>query len=119
MYVANDHLFVLQCEHPHRPPDWRWQRAHHLADKPDCPVALANADLGVAQALLLVQDLAQPSADMTPSPSAHRAAYEIYSGSDRLRRWEIEAYLLTREPLERIAARCGVPGDVLAVYGEV
>jgi hypothetical protein len=112
-------LLALDRDHPHRPPDWRWRLANHLADDPDDPFALARADLWVAQALLLARALRDAPMPAAPDPSALRAAYEIYAGADQLRRWVLAGHLLTGEPLEQVAARCGVARDVVATYSEV
>jgi hypothetical protein len=112
-------LLVLHRDSPHRPPDWRWRLANRLADQPGHPVLARHADLWVAQALVLARDLRRPPDAPAAPPTALRAAHDLYAGQDQLPRWVAEAHLLTGEPLERVAQRCGLGRDVLAAYAEV
>jgi hypothetical protein len=108
--------FILNADPRRRPRDWRWRLAVHLADHPDDDAAKAHADLWVVLALLLLRELRHDPAAVRPSPV--RAAYGIYS-AHQLSRWVVEAHLLTGDPLDQAARRCGVGRDVLGAYQQV
>jgi hypothetical protein len=99
----------LECD-PFHPPHWRWVRAEHLArtGRPSDP----RLDDGwVVAARRAMQ---QPRGGDRRT-RAIRTAHAVWE-KDGPRRWELEALLLTTEPYERIAGRCGLTAEVVLAY---
>jgi hypothetical protein len=112
-------LLTPPCIHSLRPPDWRWRLARRLVDHPDDPDALAQADRWVTQAVPLARELRRGPAPAVPRADAVGTAHDVYAGQDQLGRSVLEAHLLAGEPLDRVAASCGLRRDVVAVYGQI
>jgi hypothetical protein len=46
-------------------------------------------------------------------------AFALFHAEDTSRRWRLEAYLLTHEPLEQIASHCSFSMDLLEAYAQI
>jgi hypothetical protein len=106
-------------DHPLRPPAWRWLRAADLWDQgrePSTPWDDAWVRKAVALYHVLQQDKAHRERTQR-MPPLHQA-YRLYKGESPLR-WELEARLLTSEPFEQIAAKCGTTPMVINAYEKV
>src|SRR5262245_47572003 len=112
-------LLDLRHDAPGRRPDWRWRLAGFLINNPDERLARELADRRVVGAYRLLRDLQRPPAEQLSPGTALLAAYEIHTDEDQMRRWVVEARLLTQEPLEQIASRCGLSTEVLTVYADL
>jgi hypothetical protein len=95
-----------------RVPHWRWLRAQHLARRGRRP------DPGIDDRWVL-HARASATGGRKAKPAAVRAARAVWEGDPAERRWELEARLLTDEPLGRVADRCGLPPAVAEAYAEV
>src|SRR5262249_8927638 len=106
--------FHNRPDHPLRPRDWRWLRAADLWDQGEQPSEPWD-DAWVRRALRLYRGLQQGK---DPRPGKRTAdlwqAYRLYCGESLLR-WEVEARLLV-EPPAQVAAKCGVPRQILHGY---
>src|SRR5262249_37206072 len=104
-------------DHPLRPPDWRWLRAADLWDQGDQPSEPWD-EAWVRRALRLYRELQQGK---DPQPGKRTAdlwqSYRLYSGESLLP-WEAEAGLRV-EPPAKVAAKCGVPPQILHAYEKV
>ena len=106
-------------DHPLRPPAWRWFRAADLADNRQS--AEEGDDGWVRQALRFCLRLRQsPGAAgqeaLAQDMPALYQAHSLFTGPPSLTRWEIEARLLTDEPFDRIALKCGSTPAVITAY---
>src|SRR5262249_54616531 len=110
--------FRNRPDHPLRPPDWRWLRAADLWEKGGQPSS-HEADAWVRNALAFHR-LLQQDRDLQKRTrlSALFQAHQLYC-DESLRRWEVEARLLTDEPLAQIAAKCGSTPRVINAFEKV
>jgi hypothetical protein len=111
--------FPLNRDRKCWPPDWRWRLAVYLTEHPDDAAAQALADLWVVQILLLLRMRHDPHTGSDASWNTVRAACGHYGATDPMVRAIVEGHLLTGEPLEQVAPRCGVARDVLGDYRAV
>jgi hypothetical protein len=108
-----------QPENIFRPVDWRWRRATDLVDGggPLCP---GHDDGPVQEAVryLRVWRGCQAEADMQrlarEMPNLY-AAHQLYLARS-FQTWEAQARLLTEEPFEVIASKCGSSPRVIDAY---
>jgi hypothetical protein len=103
----------------HRIPSWRWARATWLHDQKQPAVRPLN-DAWVRRALsfLVAKDIGRKS-----SASRHRKfdaaivdAMSVSQESPSARRLELEARLLTDEPIEAIAQKCSLTTGAVEAY---
>jgi hypothetical protein len=103
-----------------RPPDWRWLRAVYLYDHGQ-GLLKGFDDASVASALKLVSKLRQGDGRRGLSELSQGGALEhalaIYTGPPAPRRAVLEAWLLTGLATPVIAARAGLPKQVVLAYG--
>jgi hypothetical protein len=115
-------LSHLRRDHPYRPPDWRWQRAVYLVDH-DKPYA-DNGDVWLDEAVRFYSALRSTGQDTNPQTElasqlpAMFAAYTLH-GETSLRRWEVEARLLTDASFTAIAGKGDTSPEVIAAFHEV
>jgi hypothetical protein len=103
---------------PFRPVDWRWLRAADLVESRRWPRPPHDDDWVVA-AMRFRRWLRQPDVAARPFPPGLPEAHALYAAPPSFRRWELEAWLLTREPLGRVAARCGLSQEAVEAYHAV
>ncbi len=120
--VKPDPSLRLDRRYLRRPRDWRRQRAQELVatgkrprrDRDDQHVAAATA--------FLKAEAAGPKRRPRRKPNRTaveiRTAQEIFQANDQ-RRWALEAWLLTREPIAVAAERAGVPAGVACWYARL
>jgi hypothetical protein len=111
LYNRPDNLF--------RPPDWRWRRAADLVDDGG-PLSPGHDDGPVEQAMRYLrawrrcraeagrQRLARDMPDLYGAHQLHLAR--------SFRTWEAQARLLTEEPFETIASKCGSDPRVIETF---
>src|SRR5262249_33481522 len=108
----------LQRGHPLRPPAWRWLRAADLWEQGGEP-STSWDDPWVRKALRLHRALHQEkNLQKRTQLSALFQAYQLYC-DESLLRCEVEARLLTDEPLAQIAAKCGTTPTVINAYQQL
>jgi len=107
---------VLLSSDPFRPPGWRWHRASDVVAN-DRRVLPRHDDGEVRRAVAYLRCLSRgaPAARLARRWPELHAALEIYE-TDSVRRWELEALLLTTEPFDTVAARCGIRNDAVETY---
>jgi hypothetical protein len=111
LYNRPDNLF--------RPPDWRWLRAADLVDggeafcpgHDDAPVQAAVQYLRAWRRCRAEADRQRLARDMPDLYGAHQLHL-----ARSLRTWEAQARLLTEEPFEVIASKCGSSPRVIDAY---
>jgi hypothetical protein len=123
MTLSMPTIRFCHLDHPLRPPEWRWLRAANLWDQGREPSAPWD-DAWVRKALGLYRVLQQDTGDRTRQKLVQRKpalyqAYRLYNDGPSLLRWEVEARLLTNEPFEQIAAKCGTTAKVINAYEKV
>jgi hypothetical protein len=101
-----------------RVPSWRFARASWLQEC-GMPVSDAFDDEWVAIALRFITAKSRPSSPTPRLDSAITTAVETSRESDGTRRWQIEAFLLTSEPMENIADRVHLPVEVIHAYHQL
>jgi hypothetical protein len=105
-----------------REPDWRWLRAAALAaDGRPIP---GHYDARTRQAVRFARALHGCADDaarakLTRRRPALAAAHALYAAEPSWPRWELEAWLLTDEPIEQIAVRMEMHDDVVATYHDL
>jgi hypothetical protein len=103
---------------PFRPVDWRWLRAAALVESRRRPRPPHDDDWVVA-AMRFRRWLRQPDVAARPSPPGLPEAHALYAAPPSFRRWELEAWLLTREPFEVVGAKCRLSQEVVEAYHAV
>ena len=107
-------------DNPLRPPDWRWLRAQWLRNSGK----YAKKSREDAETLLIKRYLTSKNAChnemqlerlMYKMPGLYHAE-QFYGREDLDIRWEVEARLLAREPIESIANKLGVETEVIFWY---
>ena len=113
----------LDAMNPLRTTDWRWRYAQKLLKKParKCP---ESSDAWVNRAVRhLSTDKTTPysvRSDQARFDPRIEEARQIFSDeAEPKRRWHLEALLLTTEPIEQIAKRCGLPTATVEAYVEL
>ena len=113
LYNRPDNLF--------RPPDWRWRRATDLVDDGG-PLSPVHADGPVLEAMryLRAWRACRAEADRQrlarEMPDLH-GAHQLYLARS-FQTWEAQARLLTEEPFEVIASKCGCDPRVIETFHE-
>ncbi len=111
---------VCHPDNPSRPPDWRWGRAGLLADGTVGP-SRRHADGWVSHALRFRTALRacrgedDHEALMGRMPEVY-SAHSVYADPDPLRRWSLEARILSGESFDKVAGRYGVGEGVIGSY---
>jgi hypothetical protein len=105
--------------HPLRPPAWRWLRALDLADNRQPNEE--EDDEWVRQALRFCHWLRRsPGAaaleELAQDMPALYQAHSLFTAPPSFEKWEVEARLLTDEPIEQIALKCGSAPAVIDAY---
>jgi hypothetical protein len=108
-------------DHPLRPPPWRWLRAVDLAD--DRQPADAEDDPWVRQALRFCRQrrslAAAAQEGLRQDMPALFQAHLLFTAPPSLKRWEIEARLLTEEPVGQIGLKTNTSPEVIDAYHAV
>lgn len=116
--------FTFRKDNPERPPDWRWQRASELLAAESVPNRVGGRvdDAQVVQAREFKRrvDACRTDDDHAELydalPHAYRA-WDLYREKEaNYFKMEMEARLLTKEPLGHIAGRLGVTITQLKLY---
>src|SRR5271166_81703 len=100
-------LLALSPGSPLRPPDHRWRIAIRLCDGKRTPRNWS--DDWVRRARRFVQCLRSEKQGRRRRDrylDALQEAHRLYSGTELMKRWEVEARLLAGEPLEQVAVKC-------------
>jgi hypothetical protein len=106
-------------DNPFRPPDWRWRRATDLVDGGG-PLSPGHDDGPVQEALRYLRawrrcraeaELQRLARDMPDLYGAHQLHL-----ARSLRTWEAQARLLTEDPFETIASKCGSDPRVIETF---
>lgn len=124
MPTATDSFTLkMNAINPLRTTDWRWKYAQKLLNKsaPKCP---ESGDAWVNRAVRhLSADKTTPylvRSDKARFDPRINEAFEIFSDEAQpKRRWHLEALLLTTEPLDQVAKRCGLPTATVEAYAEL
>ena len=102
-----------------RPPDWRWRRATDLVDDggPLCP---GHDDGPVQEAMRYVKAWRRCRSEADRQRLAREmpdlyGAHQLYLARS-MQTWEAQARLLTVEPFEVIASKCGSDPRVIETY---
>lgn len=108
---------------PNRTPSWRWRRAQHLVNK-HRPMDDRIDDDNVLSAVEFLTAMARASKGKRSRRSAPpdpdiQSALDLWRTASPNQRSKLEAYLLTEEPLEIIAQRCGLRPQLVVVYHEL
>jgi hypothetical protein len=98
----------LQGTDSWRPLDWRWKRAVRIFEGSGW-VPAKGGDEHVERAIAFLQ------ADGESCDPSIRQALELHQRDD-IRTWELQAWLLTREPVTIIAEETGLPSETIAAY---
>jgi hypothetical protein len=106
-------------DNPFRPPDWRWRRAADLVDEggplspghDDGPVREAVRYLRAWRGCQAEADRQRLARDMPDLYGAHQLHL-----ARSFQTWEAQARLLTEEPFETIAEKCGCSPRVIDTY---
>ena len=104
---------------PYRPVDWRWQIARQIAF-PAAGYKVRSNNAVVLEAARFLAELGQHPdhelpAELVEQYPAIAGAYQL-NGQDDWARLLVEAWILTEEPSEEIAHRCGVAEAVIDRY---
>jgi hypothetical protein len=103
-------------------PDWRWRSAEYLVD---CGrrVCRRRDDQQVREAVQYLRHLRRCQGERAHQRLARRypalyLAHSLY-GAPTFQRWELEARLLTPEPLAVVGRKCGLTEEVVGTYHDV
>jgi hypothetical protein len=123
--LFREEVLAMECgpgvwlvDGPFRAPEWRWMRACYLHERGDRTHPPLD-DESVHHALRLLADGGRDGPSRQGASDPVRAALDIWRGGQALGRYRLEAFLLTREPLEVVAGSCGLPIEVVEAYHEV
>lgn len=106
-----------------RPPDWRWLRAVRLVEDGRRGSRRLDDDR-VRKAVRFVRQVRRRLGDAVRARLAARwpgvfKAHALFSTSPCWDRWELEARLLTEEPIDRIAARLCLDAQAVVAYHDL
>ena len=123
MTVKDDMDFIdFAPPNPFLPPDWRWGLARLLKTGARAPRRYEPAsDPWVGRAREFLAAVGGDGDDVSEADPVRRdpevhGAYALRSGADGRLRWAVEARLLAGQTDAEVAARCGVPAEVVAAY---
>jgi hypothetical protein len=109
-------------DHPLRPPSWRWLRAVDLADnrKPADEVDDEWVRQALRFCLQLRRSLAEEAREeLAQDMPALYQAHRLFTAPPSFQRWEIEAWLLTDEPVGQIGLKTDTSPEVIDVFHAV
>jgi hypothetical protein len=114
---------ICQPDHPLRPPCWRWLRAFSFVDHNQRPIRQKD-DEWVRRTWRFVRLLRHGPSDEAKQKLIRRMpaifeAHRLYTDAQVFLRWEVEARLLTDEPIAQIASKCGSTPEVIEAYHAV
>src|SRR5262245_58564373 len=98
---------------PQRSPAWRWLRAGYLTRHGRAPDPRPAHDWVLRARRFLAGE--RPGR----ASGALRGALALWQPTDPVPRWQLEAWLLTAEPLGAVARHCGVTPAVAVAYHEL
>lgn len=120
--MSGGHMSMMNYvrENPFRPPSWRWDLARHFIENGLQP-APGLADHWVQRAYRFQWVLQKCGDSATLCELAQRVpaffyARELWTDTASLNRHTVEALIMAREPLEKIAFRCCIQLEVLKIY---
>src|SRR5262249_6514373 len=108
---------------PFRPVEWRWRRAICLVDG-GAPLSPETDDEKVRDAACFLRAWRDCKGErdrrrLAQEMPALYGANLLYAAPGSLRKWEVEAKLLTEEPFTQIGAKCGIDPLVIEVFHDV
>jgi len=105
---------------PLRPPDWRWQRARWLRElNKNARKNREDAETVIIKRYQALKSQCESDLDYDRLKAKFPGVFhaeEFHGREDLDIRWEVEARLLAREPLEQIAAKLGAPVEIVFWY---
>jgi hypothetical protein len=122
-WITNNRRFSFAKDSRFRPPSWRYLMAQQLADGRQ-RLSFRVDDRRTREAARLLRAL-----DRCPGAAGQRRqalrrpellrAWQVHTAADPFPRWALEAWLLTDEPLGRVARECDLPLQAVEWYHEV